>query len=266
MSMNSSHPRCRAKLRDGSACRTHADAGSDYCAYHSRQVATPADRRLEETPTVDQEPQPTTAFADGSRRRGVPVAEVRAQLARDTAEEYELLRTALLEALRARREAFATCPNCGKRHPVQVPDWTARVKAVETLLNQGFGGKPEPVETEHDRHRRELSKLQSELGQEEWCVFCIAHAAHGLETRLRSTADRARRREQTREPVAAGTTPPQPKAAQPQRERLRLFLIELFDLDEDQVRLFHRLLNASPRIWWFLDELREVMHGEKQKR
>ena len=41
------------------------------------------------------------------------------------------------------RETWATCtcPDCGKgfRHEISVPDHGARIKAVETLLREGFG-------------------------------------------------------------------------------------------------------------------------------
>jgi hypothetical protein len=212
---------------------------------------------------------PDAAAARTERQGGVPVGDVRAQLARDTAEEYELLRSALLDALRAEREAFVTCPNCQKRHPVVVPDWTARVKAVETLLNQGFGVKPE-TEAEHhfDRLMRELSELYDELTEEERTAFDIASNARSIENGLRSQAELPRKRH--REGNATSTTgaanDPQPDRFAASRQRLRRFLVELFQLDGDQQALFHRLLDASPRIWSFVNELREqiVAHRNEQ--
>jgi len=165
--MTRTHPRCQAKLKDGSPCRTHAAVDSDYCAHHARQVAAHPKSSLPESYTFGHQQESSTANTDTNGQRGVPVTEVRAQLARDTAQEYELVRTSLLQALRARRESFATCPNCHKRHPIEVPDWTARVKAVETLLNQGFGAKPEPREDGHDRQVRQLRELLNDLDKEE---------------------------------------------------------------------------------------------------
>jgi hypothetical protein len=86
------------------------------------------------------------------------------RLASDTAEEYELLRVSLFEALKAEREMFATCDHCRHRTRVVVPDWTARVKAIETLLNQGLG-RPEPEQTSCPRC--ELSRRLAEMSREE---------------------------------------------------------------------------------------------------
>jgi hypothetical protein len=202
------------------------------------------------------------------QQRGVPVDDVRAQLARDTAEEYELLRGALLDALRAEREAFVTCPSCHKRHPVVVPDWTARVKAVETLLNQGFGTKPEPAEHEYDRMFRELSALHDDLSPQEWEAYSIASEARSLENRLRSQVDPDGKSEREGKAASCATTAndPQPEPFESRRERLRQFLIDLFQLADDQQALFNRLLSASPRIWDFVEELREQILAHRSER
>ncbi len=147
--------RCAAHLKDGSACRTHTTLGGSYCEYHARLLdnqpeADPGEVSPAST-TVSDQPlsQPRTAHE--------PVGDIRARLARDVAEEYEVLRGALLDALKAEREAFATCPHCQHRHPIVVPDWTARVKAVETLLNQGFGREqPRAALTEEELRVKEL--------------------------------------------------------------------------------------------------------------
>jgi hypothetical protein len=245
MPATSSYPRCQATLKDGSACRTHTAPGSDYCAYHTRQLTAEPTLPQPEEVSAGQEADTIadSSPARGQQQRGVPVGDVRAQLARDTAEEYELLRGALLDALRAEREAFVTCPNCDKRHPVVVPDWTARVKAVETLLNQGFGAKPEPEEHWLDREWHETREFYGELDEEERFVLGIAGAARRLEDNLSSRS-----------------------ATADERKRLRAFLIELFQLDDEQQALFHRLLDASPRIWSFVDELREQILAHRNEK
>ena len=67
------------------------------------------------------------------------MGDVRAQLAADSLEEYETIRGALLDALKAERETYITCQKCNKRTPALMPDWNSRVNAVKTLLEQGFG-------------------------------------------------------------------------------------------------------------------------------
>jgi hypothetical protein len=245
---------------------------SAYCAYHTRQQsAQPAPPLGEASQGGGQQTDPIAATAPtrSERKQGIPVGDVRAQLARDTADEYELLRSALLDALRAEREAFVTCPNCQKRHPVVVPDWTARVKAVETLLNQGFGVKPETA-AEHtfDRRLRELSELYDELTEEERTALDIAMSARSIENGLRSHADLAHKRHREGKSTSPTGTAndPQPYRFDACRERLRRFLIELFQLDGDQQALFHRLLVASPRIWSFVDELREQIVAHRNER
>jgi hypothetical protein len=53
-----------------------------------------------------------------------------------TPEVAEAARALLLEALNATKDMYVSCPGCGKRVPVQVPDLGTRVKAVQALLDQ----------------------------------------------------------------------------------------------------------------------------------
>ena len=49
-------------------------------------------------------------------------------------------RSAVLhDALTADKSLHTSCRHCGKRFPVEVPDWAARDKVVNTMLTQGFG-------------------------------------------------------------------------------------------------------------------------------
>jgi hypothetical protein len=63
----------------------------------------------------------------------------RAHMAAKSSEHYELMAESLFECLDAMKDVYHTCSKCGKRDPIKIPDANARVKAVETLLNQGFG-------------------------------------------------------------------------------------------------------------------------------
>jgi hypothetical protein len=45
-------------------------------------------------------------------------------------------------ALAADRKVWVTCSHCERRTEAEIPDWTARSKAVEMMLNQGFGRPP----------------------------------------------------------------------------------------------------------------------------
>jgi hypothetical protein len=135
-------PVCEGKLKDDSLCTTYAQKGETLCAYHLRlrDKARVAEVELTEESLVEQEPQEVVVL-NGARKRPT---NIRQQLAEDTLDEYEVLRGALLDALKAQKETFSTCCHCNKRSPVTVPDYTARVKAVETLMNQGFGKPADP--------------------------------------------------------------------------------------------------------------------------
>jgi hypothetical protein len=82
----------------------------------------------------------------------VTPTEVRPQLAQATAASLDEVQAALLDAaVGATRENWTTftCPDCGKKHrvQVQVPDVRARVGAIELLLREGLGRPPQAEET-----------------------------------------------------------------------------------------------------------------------
>jgi hypothetical protein len=64
---------------------------------------------------------------------------IRQRIAEQAEEMGPELRAFFAEALVAQREMHVGCPSCNKRFPVTVPDWNARTKVVETMLNQGYG-------------------------------------------------------------------------------------------------------------------------------
>src|SRR5262245_35615936 len=53
----------------------------------------------------------------------------------------------LAELTLATKKAWGTCPKCQSRVEVEVPDTQGAVKAVEALINQGYG-RPQPETAE----------------------------------------------------------------------------------------------------------------------
>ena len=133
-------PLCQRTRKHGSPCQSVATHGV-YCAHYAK-TATP---KLEPVPAADEivnsDDEPVQPAPAESRR---PPENVRAQLAEDAAAQYDLVVSSLLETLQAYKTMMRRCSGCGLREPVQIPDATARVKAVEALLNQGLGRPPDP--------------------------------------------------------------------------------------------------------------------------
>ena len=67
---------------------------------------------------------------------------VRERIAQDAESMYTDLAAFFKNALEADRKVWVTCSHCDRRTEVEIPDWTARAKAVEMMLNQGFGRPP----------------------------------------------------------------------------------------------------------------------------
>jgi hypothetical protein len=153
-------PTCTEILRDGLPCRTH-EKEDRLCAYHLRK----RDLRAAEifTPSLDEPEEDSRAPVneDDDRPRLRPT-NVRGQLAADTTEEYEKLRDALFAALDAERETFATCQKCHHRTRVMVPDNSARLKAIEILLREGFGKSPDAAKVTAAKTSADLSELTDE--------------------------------------------------------------------------------------------------------
>lgn len=127
-------PLCTDTRKDGSPCNSYARE-EGRCAYHLNKRAAQEAMQQTATPPPVLESGELEEEAELSR----VVDNVRAELARDVGEHYGEIVAGLFGALKASKVAYTSCPECNKRHPVNVPDWTARVKAFETLLNQGFG-------------------------------------------------------------------------------------------------------------------------------
>jgi hypothetical protein len=67
---------------------------------------------------------------------------VRERIAKDAEGMYADLAAFFKNALEADRKVWVTCSHCERRTEAEIPDWTARAKAVEMMLNQGFGRPP----------------------------------------------------------------------------------------------------------------------------
>jgi hypothetical protein len=67
---------------------------------------------------------------------------VRERIAMDAQTMYGDLAAFFKNALEADRKVWVTCSHCDRRTEAEIPDWTARAKAVEMMLNQGFGRPP----------------------------------------------------------------------------------------------------------------------------
>jgi hypothetical protein len=67
---------------------------------------------------------------------------VRERIAQDAESMYADLAAFFKQALEADRKVWVTCSHCDRRTEAEIPDWTARAKAVEMMLNQGFGRPP----------------------------------------------------------------------------------------------------------------------------
>jgi hypothetical protein len=118
--------------RRGEPCKASPLKDGDRCAIHAG-VTVPPD------------------FSDSEvQRRHRAKPDVRGRFAADAAEDYELMREKLREALVAETVRWGSCPGCGKRVGVEFPDFNARVKAMSLWLDQGFGRPRETVAVELD--------------------------------------------------------------------------------------------------------------------
>lgn len=165
--------------RGGPRGHCSAVAGPDgLCARHSAEARSglPSEDRKrnagESSCSSAEEAEPELLFeaedADGSGvgdSEAVTVAGFRGQLAADLVDRYAEVMSGLLEAAGSSREAFSTCPACGKRHPVVVADWTARTNALRLLIEQGFGRPKEAVKPfELELGERLLAAGQKPIG------------------------------------------------------------------------------------------------------
>ena len=66
-------------------------------------------------------------------------SDVRERLRAAGESQAEKIEAFFVEALDAQKELWVTCGKCQRKTQVVVPDWHARTKAVESLLDRGYG-------------------------------------------------------------------------------------------------------------------------------
>ena len=156
-------PRCSHPLKDGTPCSRAVAPGEDgkpsaACAHHLKASAA-AGLPSSSSPVVVEE-QPAAATPDpaasspasefdtvvaagnpGPEREPQAITSLRQALRGDlqTDTVAALISDLLLDALRASRDIYSTCPKCETRHAVNLPDLAARVKAAESLMEQVEG-------------------------------------------------------------------------------------------------------------------------------
>ena len=160
----------------GDLCEHHARLASEFGretvvkGHHTKKRG--ARQRM---PVIaEAEPIELTSHSSG-RPSGV-----RPALALTAAEEVETIRRILLEAAtNTTRESWATCscPECGKsfRQEISVPDYGARIKAVETLLREGLGRVGE-AEVAEPRMPTTVAEVEALSWSEMTFIFAISLA------------------------------------------------------------------------------------------
>jgi Xaa-Pro aminopeptidase len=78
-----------------------------------------------------------------------PTQSVRERLRAGAEEQGDKIEAFFSAALDAEREVWTTCEKCQRRTAVVVPDWSSRLKAVEALIDQGYG-KTKAVQAEEE--------------------------------------------------------------------------------------------------------------------
>src|SRR3989304_3666415 len=73
--------------------------------------------------------------------------DVRGQIAKTAHDQVSQIESFFAEVLSSERSVRRMCPHCGLGSDVSIPDWTSRTKALELMLNQGFG-RPSSEEQE----------------------------------------------------------------------------------------------------------------------
>jgi hypothetical protein len=182
--------KCIATDATGERCRSWAVADPPhdaYCRMHAKALAK-------------QEGEP--------RQRMKPVG-VRAKLAQAAAEDYELIRSALRTALQSETVRHQKCSYCKRSNAFVIPDNNARIRAVETWLEEGFGRAAQQAETPTVGGAEQFARVLDELDTaafDDWCCgmllkFLDVAARRDLQT-APAQGEVAKRQAQAREAVA----------------------------------------------------------------
>lgn len=122
---------------------------------------------------TEQEPEddPTAEEAGEDARVDEVVTATPRGTPRDAIRRYGLENADVVErffadVLDAEQNIWLSCPSCKKRSEVAVPNWSARTRALELMLSEGWG-RPEASPPDDDEKlkavvREELSRLTDE--------------------------------------------------------------------------------------------------------
>jgi hypothetical protein len=168
------YPVCQAKLRDGSPCRsvvvsTRSEDELDrrYCPGHADQFRQAAefsagDEVDEDDPVVESDRDEAPAMNVNGSRGSTPRDSIRAfALARP-----ELMDTFLDGALAAEREVWVSCRHCQKKSLAPVPDWSARLRTIQLMIEEGFGKAEAVPLTEDEQLQAQFDLYLSHLSDE----------------------------------------------------------------------------------------------------
>jgi hypothetical protein len=182
--------KCIATNAAGERCRSWAVADPPHNAYC----------RMHEKVLSRQEGQP--------RQSAEPVG-VRAKLAQAAAEDYELIRSALRTALQSETVRHQKCSYCKRSNAFVIPDNNARIRAVETWLEEGFGRAAQQAEAPTVGGAEQFARVLEELdsaGFDDWCCGMLLKfldvAARGGLPPAPDSREVAKRQAELREAVA----------------------------------------------------------------
>jgi len=124
------------------------------------------------------------------------VASIRAILKGDlsTSAVADSIGELLIEGLNASKDIFATCPSCGKRHPVQLPDLGTRITAARALIEEAEGKLQAVAKSADEKIQDVLAERAriEDLTNDELMMLSIE--LEGPEFDLREEARKAARR------------------------------------------------------------------------
>jgi hypothetical protein len=188
--------RCAALLRNGVNCRQIVVAGEEFCHSHlslveeygaGRVRAGTVPRRRKNPPliaVVEPTEMPGRLLVTSG---GPDPVNVRTRLAEAAARGADAIEAALLEACTATTGRWAAfeCPDCHTKRQVEVPvpDWRARLSAIELLLREGLGRPAQAEELPVGRRPRTVVEVES-LSDEELEAI-IGSDAEGVQRLVR---------------------------------------------------------------------------------
>lgn len=176
------YPGKRIPEPDGK-CSAHRSQDTAYVApelVHIADASEEPDVTLDETPAVVERIESLRDAMRGDLLTG---------------EVASLIREQLLDALRAVKQQWTTCPHCQKRHSVPLADLATRINAASKLIEEVDGklaAQQETAESALDRKATRLVRNRSDMSDED-----LARVIAQLEEEL--SADEARAASHPRE-------------------------------------------------------------------